>query len=57
MLPVDWRRLNYIRLSLIFGGVLLFGILFGYVVFPKLLTKMIGKVSNWRVLHIVCVLC
>lgn len=54
-MTVDWRRFNYIRLSLIFGGVLFFGILFGYAIFPRLLTNMLGKVTNWRFVSIVCV--
>lgn len=45
MLPFDWRRLKFVPMALAFGGALVFGVLFGYVIFPKLLTSMIGKVS------------
>lgn len=37
-------EINFKRIAAIFGGVFLFGILFGYVLFPSLFKGMIAKV-------------
>lgn len=38
--------INFKKSSITFGGIFLFGILFGYVLFPMLLKTMIGRVGN-----------
>lgn len=42
---MDWKRFNYQKLAIICGCVFVFGLIFGYLLFPKLLKSMIGGVS------------
>lgn len=41
-------EINFKKYSAIFGGVFLFGILFGYVLFPSLFKGLIAKVAKDR---------
>lgn len=45
-----FSNVNFKKCSAIFGGVFLFGILFGYVLFPSMFKGLIAKVSELDVI-------